>query len=64
MEKDDLENIFKRFYRMDKARTRDGGYGLGLPIARSIATEHKGKLWAESAGGYNTFFLSLNLTEK
>ena len=59
IEKDDLENIFKRFYRVDKARTRDGGYGLGLPIARSITAEHKGKLHAESAGGYNTFFLEL-----
>lgn len=61
IEKQDLQNIFKRFYRVDKARFRDGGYGLGLPIARSIVAEHKGKLWAESGGGYNTFFLTLNL---
>ena len=57
--KEDLENIFKRFYRVDKARTRDGGYGLGLPIAQSIVTEHRGRIRAESAGGYNTFFLEL-----
>ena len=64
IEKADLENIFKRFYRVDKARTRDGGYGLRLPIARSIVTEHGGKLHAESAGGYNTFFLELPVMEK
>ena len=57
--KEDLKNIFKRFYRVDKARSMDQSYGLGLSIAESIITEHKGKIWAESKGNENTFFVQL-----
>ena len=57
--RDDLENIFKRFYRTDAARSRDGSYGLGLPIARGIVGEHGGRIWAASAGGVNTFYVCL-----
>ncbi len=57
---EDLKNIFKRFYRIDKARTTGGSYGLGLPIAQSIVEEHGGKIWAESSDGINTFFVQLN----
>lgn len=56
---EDLKNIFKRFYRIDKARSRDGSYGLGLSIAQSIISEHRGKIWAESAGGINSFLVQL-----
>lgn len=59
--KTDLKNIFKRFYRIDKARSMNHSYGLGLSIAQSILTEHGGKIWAESSGGINTFFVQLNL---
>ena len=58
---EDLKNIFKRFYRVDKARAINGSYGLGLPIAESIVLAHKGKIWAESEGGMNTFFVQLPL---
>lgn len=55
----DLKNIFNRFYRVDKARSGAGSYGLGLAIAESIVTEHSGKIWAESRDGVNTFFVAL-----
>ncbi len=56
---EDLKNIFKRFYRADPARCRDGSYGLGLPIAEGIVQEHGGRIWAASGGGVNTFYVSL-----
>ena len=59
--KEDLKNIFKRFYRVDKARAINGSYGLGLSIAESIVQTHKGKIWAESENGVNTFFVQLPL---
>lgn len=56
---DQLNRIFERFYRSDPARTT-GGFGLGLAIAREIAREHRGKLWAESDPKTgNTFLFSL-----
>ncbi len=59
MTKTELADIFKRFYRTDRARAMDGSYGLGLPIASGIAEEHGGRIWAQSEGGYNTFFVEL-----
>ena len=59
--REDLKNIFKRFYRVDKARTMNHSYGLGLSIAESIVTTHGGKIWAESEGGVNTFFVQLGI---
>jgi len=60
--KADLKNIFKRFYRADKARSEGGSYGLGLSIAESIVREHRGKIWAQSVRSINTFFVQLPLT--
>ena len=59
LSKEELSDIFKRFYRADKARAMDDSYGLGLAIAREIVTEHRGRIWAESAEGRNTFFVEL-----
>lgn len=58
--REDLKNIFKRFYRVDKARTMNHSYGLGLSIAQTIVQQHGGKIWAESSQGINTFFVQLN----
>ena len=58
--KEDLKNIFKRFYRIDKVRAMNHSYGLGLSIAQSIVEAHGGKIWAESSDGFNTFFVQLN----
>lgn len=55
----DLTNIFKRFYRADSNRTSSDSYGLGLSIAQSIVIKHKGKIWAESIDGKNTFHVLL-----
>jgi signal transduction histidine kinase len=47
-----LANIFTRFYRVDKSRSRasGGGSGIGLTIARHLIEAHDGKIWAESDG--------------
>ena len=57
---EDLTNIFRRFYRVDKARNRDGSFGLGLSIAQNIVQQHHGKIWAESNHGWNTFSVELH----
>ena len=57
--KQDLKNIFKRFYRVDKARAMNHSYGLGLSIAESIVRDHRGRIWAESRNGKNSFFVQL-----
>ena len=58
----DLKNIFKRFYQIDKTRTRTGSFGLGLSIAETIIIRHKGNIWAESREGINTFCVELHLS--
>lgn len=62
----ELEHLFKRFFRADKARSRidntgrqTDSFGLGLSIAEAIIARHRGKIWAESKNNVNTFFVLL-----
>ncbi|OAK75464.1 cell wall metabolism sensor histidine kinase WalK [Lederbergia galactosidilytica] len=53
--KDNLTKVFERFYRVDRARTRQlGGTGLGLAIAKEIIGVHGGDIWAKSQEGKGT----------
>jgi two-component system sensor histidine kinase SenX3 len=60
----DLERIFERFYRVDRARSRTtGGIGLGLSIVRHVAQAHGGDVMVESREGEgSTFRLRLPLS--
>jgi two-component system OmpR family sensor kinase len=63
----DLPHVFDRFWRADRARSRDegwpGGSGLGLSVARSLIDAQQGRIWAESKlGAGSTFFFTLPLS--
>ncbi|MDQ2648684.1 MAG: ATP-binding protein [Actinomycetota bacterium] len=53
----DLERVFERFYRVDRARSREtGGTGLGLAIVRHVASNHSGEVRVESREGEGSTF--------
>ena len=60
-----LANLFTRFYRVDKSRSRNagGGSGIGLTIAKHLVEAHGGRIWAESQGNGqgSTFTFSLKI---
>jgi signal transduction histidine kinase len=60
-----LVNLFTRFYRVDKSRSRNagGGSGIGLTIAKHLVEAHGGRIWAQSAGTGqgSTFSFSLKI---
>lgn len=55
--KENLERVFERFFRVDKARSRDtGGSGLGLAIVKHITSDHGGEVTAWSMAGQGSTF--------
>jgi two-component system phosphate regulon sensor histidine kinase PhoR len=59
IEEQHLPRLFERFYRVDKARSRElGGTGLGLAIVKHIALSHEGQVEVQSRTGEgSTFFI-------
>ncbi|MDE1549726.1 sensor histidine kinase [Jeotgalibaca caeni] len=57
MSQEDQQKIFNRFYRVDKARSREkGGHGLGLSIAKELLENYHGDISVESVLGHGTIF--------
>ncbi len=59
------ENIFKRFYRVDKSRnSSQGGYGLGLAIVKKIIDNHRGKIYVETDKVHTIFVVEIEKLNK
>lgn len=56
--REELPNLFERFYRVDKSRSKKtGGMGIGLSITRAIVEKHGGRIYAENREGGGTRFV-------
>ena len=66
IQKNEIPRVFERFYRVDRARSRDsGGTGLGLAIVKHLVEAHHGKIQVESEVGKGTtirIFLPLHIS--
>lgn len=56
-----MDNIFNRFFRVDKSRSRaQGGTGLGLAISKEVVEKFNGRIWVDSVENKgSTFYISL-----
>ncbi|MDF7627604.1 ATP-binding protein [Lactobacillaceae bacterium L1_55_11] len=61
----DLENVFNRFFRVDKSRSRrQGGTGLGLAISKEMVERFNGRIWVESVENQgSTFYIALKIVD-
>lgn len=60
--KEEVDNLFEKFYQGKKSVRNDTGFGLGLAICKNIITAHGGKIWAENRKeGGAVFYISLPL---
>lgn len=50
LDENELPKLFDRFYRTDKSRSSNGGFGIGLSLAKSICQAHKGEIFAKKIG--------------
>lgn len=62
---ENLENVFKRYFRVEDRAMRFQGMGIGLFISKEIINKHNGKMWVESEIGVgSTFYFSIPLVAK
>jgi PAS domain S-box-containing protein len=65
IEKENLDKLFERFYRVDNTAMKYDGLGLGLYVSAEILTRHKGNFWIESEPGQgSTFYFGLPVNQK
>ncbi|MEG1415534.1 MAG: ATP-binding protein, partial [Clostridium sp.] len=59
--REEIKYIWERFHKVDKARQRESGVGLGLSIIRQILNQHGQTIWAQSNQRGNTFSFTLDI---